>query len=69
MCDEVEYSKDVEDIGYLDIIDSQINIITNLIDTDTDMYDKCAEDKVRAISQAYKIIHKVQRLLFKSFDD
>jgi len=68
MIDEVDPS-DVETIGYLDIIESQINVITTLSDSDTSEYDKCPEDKVRAISQAYKIIHKVQRLLYKSLDD
>lgn len=69
MTGKVAEATDLEYIGCLDIIDSQMNVIINLSQLDTDIYDKCPEDKVRAISQAYKIIHKVQRILFKSLDE
>ena len=50
----------------LDIIDSQLNVITNAIEWPDDIYDTMNEDKVKIVSAALRIIHAVQWEMIKS---
>jgi hypothetical protein len=47
----------------LDIIESQVVIINECHEWSVDLYDDMAADKIRIISQAFRIIAKAQRKL------
>jgi hypothetical protein len=47
----------------LDIIESQVIIINECHEWSVDLYDDMAADKVRIMSQAFRIIAKAQRKL------
>jgi uncharacterized membrane-anchored protein len=50
----------------LDIIDNQLIVISSVSDLDDSLYDKLAEDKVKAVVNAMKIILKVQANILKT---
>lgn len=54
--DEVDYS-------YTDIIENQLSVISTMSELEDGTYDMLAEDKVKALSLAMKIIHKAQRAI------
>ena len=47
----------------LDIIESQVVIINECHEWSVDLYDDMAADKIRIMSQAFRIIAKAQRKL------
>jgi len=47
----------------LDIIESQVVIINECHEWGSDIYDDMAVDKIRIMSQAFKLISKAQRKL------
>jgi hypothetical protein len=47
----------------LDIIESQVVIINECHEWGVDMYDDMAADRIRIMSQAFRIISKAQRKL------
>lgn len=47
------------------IIDSQLMVINNVLDVDSGLYDDCEPDKIKCISNAMKIIQKLQRKILK----
>ena len=47
------------------VIDSQLNVITNAIEWTDDIYDNMQTDKIKVISAALNIIHKAQWMLIK----
>lgn len=49
----------------LDILESQLQIINNVIDIDGAIYDAFEEDRVKVISHAMKIIQKIQRKIVR----
>lgn len=49
----------------MNVIDSQLNVITNAIDWPDDIYDNMQTDKIKVISAALNIIHKAQWMLIK----
>ena len=54
-----------EQDGHLDIIESQLTVINNLVDIDNDLYDDFMADKIKVVSRALRIIFKVQAALLK----
>lgn len=54
-----------EPLDNLDIIESQLTVITTVMDTDNDLYDEFLADKIKVVSRALKIIHKIQASLLK----
>ena len=58
--------QEVSDVdGMLNIIDSQLAVINNVIDMDNGIYDELYVQKVKAMSNAMKLIIKVQVALTK----
>ena len=49
----------------MNVIDSQLNVITNAIEWPDDIYDNMQTDKIKVISAALNIIHKAQWMLIK----
>jgi len=49
----------------LDIIDMQLIVINTIADLDDNIYDSMAEDKIKVIGNAMKIIRKIQLQLIK----
>lgn len=58
-----ESTEDTVQIDYLQIIDNQLAVISSVIEYPDDVYDNMPTDKVKAISRAFKIIHKTQQSL------
>lgn len=54
-----------EPLDNLDIIESQLTVITTVMDTDNDLYDDFLADKIMVVSRALSIIYKVQASLLK----
>lgn len=55
----------LEDGSYTlsELIDNQLLVITTLMDIDVEAYDTFAEDRIKAIVQAMRLIHKSQKVL------
>lgn len=49
----------------MNVIDSQLNVITNAIEWPDDIYDNMQTDKIKVISAALNIIHKAQWVIIK----
>ena len=49
----------------LEILDSQLQVIINLYELENDLYDDLQQEKIMNISQAMKIISKIQKILYK----
>jgi hypothetical protein len=49
-----------------DLIDNQLTVITTLLDIEVIAYDTFEEDRIKAIAQAMKMIHKCQRVLMSN---
>ena len=60
-------TEEVESTGYdyTDLIDNQLGVITQLMSLDIEVYDNLAEERIKAISNAMKIIHKSQRAILE----
>lgn len=57
--EQTEYS-------YTDIIENQLTVITTMSELEDGAYDMLAEDRIKAISLAMKIIHKCQRAIIEA---
>lgn len=55
-----------EGLSYIEIIENQLTIITTMVELESEAYDALAEDKIKAISCAMRIIHKCQRMLLSA---
>lgn len=49
----------------LDIIDNQLIVINSVLDIDNDIYDDLQADKIKILTNAMKIIQKIQKNLLK----
>lgn len=56
-----------EILDSLDIIESQLTIITNVLDTEDGLYDDFLADKIKVVSRALNLIYLVQASLLKTF--
>lgn len=54
------------EVDYLEIIDSQLSIINNLVEYPDDLYDNIQTDKIRSTTLAFKIINKIQKNILES---
>jgi hypothetical protein len=55
-----------ESITILDIIESQLYIISEVMAQADDIYDKQHQDKVETIAKAFKVIQKAQDTLMRN---
>ena len=55
-----------ESITILEIIESQLYIISEVMAQGDDIYDKQHEDKVKTIAKAFKVIQKAQDTLMRN---
>ena len=55
-----------ESITILEIIESQLYIISEVMSQADDIYDKQHEDKVKTIAKAFKVIQKAQDTLMRN---
>lgn len=49
----------------IDIIENQLYVIINVVDIPDDMYDDCPADKIKCVTNAMRIIQKIQRKTIK----
>lgn len=59
-------TEDEIQIDYLQIMDSQLNLISAVLEFPDDMYDDMAVNKVKAVSAAFKILLKTQKNLLEA---
>lgn len=57
-----------ETLDNLDIIESQLTVITTVMDTDNDLYDDFLADKIKVVSRALRVIYKIQASLLKDIN-
>ena len=50
----------------LDIIDNQLGVILHVVEMDTSVYEKMEEDRIKALSLAFRVIQKIQVKLLKT---
>jgi hypothetical protein len=50
----------------LDIIDNQLGVILQVVEMDTSAYEKMEEDRIKALSLAFRVIQKIQVKLLKT---
>ena len=65
MSQEIEIVQDETEYNYTDLIDNQLAVISAMSELDIDAYDALAEDRIKAMSNAMKIIHKSQRAILE----
>lgn len=66
MSDIVIEEEDMVQVDYLKIIDSQLSLISTVIEFPDDLYDNMAADKIKATAKAFKIILKTQNQLYEA---
>lgn len=49
----------------LDVMDMQLHVIANIMDVDESVYDSFQEDRIKVVSNAVKIILKLQKELLQ----
>ena len=65
MSSELDIITEETEYNYTDLIDNQLSVISTMSELDIDAYDQLAEDRIKAISNAMKIIHKSQRAILE----
>ncbi len=63
---EAKVEGDQVQIDYLSIIESQINLISAVIEYPDEIYDRMAEDKVMVLANAFQIIIQTQNALIEA---
>jgi hypothetical protein len=63
---ETKVEDDQVQIDYLSIIESQINLISAVIEYPDEIYDRMAEDKVMVLANAFQIIIQTQNALIEA---
>jgi hypothetical protein len=51
--------------GRLDIIDTQLHVLASVAELEETLYDDLQADKIRVVSDALKLINKIQKQLIK----
>jgi hypothetical protein len=62
----IEDPEPEDGFSLLDIIDNQMYVIANIVDLDTSAYEKMEEDRIKALSLAFRVIQKIQVKLLKT---
>jgi hypothetical protein len=62
----IEEPEPEDGFSLLDIIDNQMFVIANIVDLDTSAYEKMEEDRIKALSLAFRVIQKIQVKLLKT---
>lgn len=58
--------EELEDKGHLlNIIDSQLYILSTLLESDVDIYDEFQQDKIKIIIRCLNVIYKAQHKILK----
>lgn len=55
--------EEVQDRFEMEIIENQVYLIANIYELPDELYDNMAADKIKAISQAFRVIYKAQKSL------
>jgi len=53
--------------SFIELIDSQLTLITTMCELDGNLYDAIDVDRIKAVSNAMKIIQKSQKAILDSF--
>lgn len=64
MAEDIILEDKSEQVTHLDIIESQLSLIASIEGLDNEMYDDMQEHKIRAINNAFLIIHNCQYQIF-----
>lgn len=64
MENDITFEDKAEQVTHLDIIESQLSLIASVENLNHDIYDDLHEHKIRAINNAFLIIHNCQYQIF-----
>lgn len=64
MENDITLEDKAEQVTHLDIIESQLSLIASVENLNHDIYDDLHEHKIRAINNAFLIIHNCQYQIF-----
>jgi hypothetical protein len=62
----IEDPEPEDGFSLLDIIDNQLGVILHAVEMDTSAYEKMEEDRIKALSLAFRVIQKIQVKLLKT---
>jgi hypothetical protein len=62
----IEDPEPEDGFSLLDIIDNQLGVILHVVEMDTSAYEKMEEDRIKALSLAFRVIQKIQVKLLKT---
>jgi len=66
MSEDLVITEDVEVLTeYLDIMESQIMVINEVLEQSIQLYDTMDEDRIKVVTTAYALIYKLQRKIMK----
>lgn len=69
MTEDIILDENPMDVTHLDIIENQLQIIASVENLNHDIYDDLHEHKIRAINNAFLIIHNCQYQIFQMMKD
>jgi hypothetical protein len=65
MEDDLIIGEERDGSDQLDVVESQLTIISTVADLEHDLYDDCLADKIKVITRALRIIYKIQANILK----
>lgn len=65
MAEDITFEDKEDQVTHLDIIENQLQIIASVENLNHDIYDDLHEHKIRAINNAFLIIHNCQYQIFQ----
>lgn len=69
MAEDIILEDKSEQVTHLDIIESQLSLIASVENLNHEIYDDLHEHKIRAINNAFLIIHNCQYQIFHMIKD
>jgi hypothetical protein len=69
MAEDITLEDKAEQVTHLGIIENQLQIIASIENMNDDMFDQVQEHKIRAINNAFLIIHNCQYQIFHMIKD
>lgn len=69
MAEDIILEDKAEQVTHLDIIENQLQIIASIENMNDEMFDQVQEHKIRAINNAFLIIHNCQYQIFHMIKD
>lgn len=64
---DITLEDETTEYSFIELIESQLTLITTMCELDGNLYDAIDVDRIKAVSNAMKIIQKSQKAILDSF--